>query len=92
VWADIDRDGQDELVTGKRCFAHNGKDPGADMPPCLYYYDWDAAAQQFQRHLIHRGLAGGGLQIRVADLNNDGWPDLAVAGKTGTYILFNQGR
>jgi len=30
------------------------------------------------------------MQICVADLNGDGRPDIAVAGKSGTYILANQ--
>jgi hypothetical protein len=30
------------------------------------------------------------MQIRVLDLNGDGRPDIAVAGKSGTYILMNQ--
>jgi len=92
VFADIDGDGQDELITGKRIYAHNGHDPGADMPPCLYYYKWDRKTLKFTRHLIHQGQAGGGLQIRIGDLNGDGRPDIAVAGKSGTYILFNEGR
>jgi len=92
VLADIDRDGEDELIAGKRMYAHNGHDPGANMPPCLYYYDWDSKRLQFRRHLIHEGKAGGGLQIRVADMDGNGWPDIVVAGKTGTYILFNKGR
>jgi len=32
------------------------------------------------------------MQIAVGDLNADGRPDLAVAGKTGTWLLFNEGR
>jgi hypothetical protein len=31
------------------------------------------------------------MQIRVADLNGDGRPDIAVAGKTGTWLLTNEG-
>ena len=30
-------------------------------------------------------------QIRVTDLNADGRPDIAVPGKTGTWVLFNEG-
>ncbi|MHC4123856.1 MAG: FG-GAP repeat domain-containing protein [Planctomycetota bacterium] len=36
-WADLDGDGNDELITGKRVGAHCGKDKGSKEPPCLYY-------------------------------------------------------
>jgi hypothetical protein len=93
IWADIDGDGQPELITGKRARAHGDKDPGGTEPACLYYYKWDKAAQKFARHTIGapgEGI-GGGLQIRVADLNGDGRPDIVVSGKTGTWLLLNEG-
>jgi hypothetical protein len=31
------------------------------------------------------------MQICVGDLNADGRPDIAVAGKTGTWLLINEG-
>jgi hypothetical protein len=89
--ADIDGDGEEELITGKRVFAHNGQDPGGNEPPCIYYYKWNSKEQSYKRHKINEGLVGIGLQIRTADLNQDGRLDIAVAGKTGTFILFNLG-
>ena len=89
--ADLDGDGQDELITGKRVFAHNGRDPGALDPPCLYYYKWHGDKKEFSRHTVDVGHAGGGLQIRTGDLNGNGRLDIAVAGKSGTYLFFNQG-
>lgn len=91
AWADLDGDGQDELITGKRVYAHNGRDPGGREQPCIYYYDWNPKTLKFTRHTIEEGHVGIGLQIRVADLNGDGRLDIAVAGKSGTHILFNQG-
>lgn len=90
AWADLDGDGDDELVAGKRVLAHNGKDPGSEMPPCLHYYKWDPSAQQFDKHVINRGVVGCGLQIRTGDLDGDGRVDIAVAGKGGTFLLFNR--
>ncbi len=90
-FADLDGDGQDELIAGKRVLAHNGQDPGSADPPCIAYYAWDARLKSFQKHVIDEGRVGGGLQIRTGDLNGDGRLDIAVAGKSGTYILFNEG-
>jgi len=85
--ADLDGDGVDELITGKRYFAHNGSDPGGTESPCLYYFRWDAAAGNFVRHVIDEGRVGCGLQIVTTDLNGDGKIDVAVAGKSGTYVI-----
>jgi hypothetical protein len=59
----------------------------------MYYYKWDAAAKKFDRHNITEpgSGVGTGMQIRVADLNGDGRPDIVVAGKTGTWLLVNEG-
>jgi hypothetical protein len=89
-FADLDGDGKDELITGKRFHAHNGKDPGGKEKPCLYYYTWDAKSLAFTRTVINEGRVGCGLQIACADLNGDGTLDIAVAGKSGTYICFNK--
>lgn len=90
-WADLDGDGQDELITGKRKWAHNGRDPGENDPACLYYYKWNSKALTFTRFEIDVGQVGTGLQIRTADLNGDGRIDIVVPGKSGTCILFNEG-
>jgi hypothetical protein len=93
AWADIDGDRQPELVTGKRVRAHADQDPGSKEPECLYYYHWDKGTRKFTRHTISgpgEGV-GVGMQICVADLNGDGRPDIVVAGKTGTWILLNEG-
>ena len=87
--ADLTGDGKLELITGKRVYAHNGNDPGGKEPPCLFYYTWNTATKKFQRHVIDRGVVGTGLQIRTADLNGNGRLDIAVAGKSGTYIVWN---
>jgi FG-GAP-like repeat/FG-GAP repeat len=87
AWCDLDGDGNPELVTGKRYFAHNGNDPGGREMPCLYYYRWDAKTNQFARHTIEEGHVDCGLQIVTTDLNEDQKVDIAVAGKSGTYLL-----
>jgi hypothetical protein len=90
AWVDLNGDGQEELITGKRYYAHNSRDPGGNEPPCLYYYTWDRKTKSFQRYTIDEGHVGCGLQIVAEDLNGDDKVDLAVAGKSGTYLLLAQ--
>jgi hypothetical protein len=94
VWADLDGDGKGELITGKRVRGHGGRDPGAKEPACIFYYSWDSTARKFIRHTISGpgDGVGTGMQVRVADLNGDGRPDIAVSGKSGTWLLINEGR
>ena len=91
VWADMDADGKPELITGKRVRAHSGRDPGGLEDPVVLIYKWNPNTLEFAKNEIHRGEAGIGLQIRVADMNADGRPDIVVPGKSGTHVLWNQG-
>ena len=87
AFADLDGDGKDELISGKRYFAHNGGDPGGkDMPEINAY---KLVQGEFRKSTIEQGHVGIGLQIATGDLNGDNRIDVAVAGKSGTYILFN---
>jgi len=96
AWEDIDNDGAPELITGKRYYAHSGGDPGAEDPVVMYYFDWDRATLTFTRHTISQGKRGEGpgigLQIRVADLDGDGWKEIITPGKSGTHVLWNLGK
>ncbi len=92
-WADVDGDGAKDLITGKRVRGHAGRDPGGKDPACLYYYTWNPQEQTFTRHSISEAEGvGTGMQIRTADLNGDGRLDIAVGGKSGTWILWNEGK
>lgn len=88
LWTDLNADGQKELITGKRVKAHSGKDPGSDDPIQMFVYSWKDNA--FFKQIICEGRVGTGLIIRDADLNQDGRQDLVVAGKSGTYILWQE--
>ncbi len=90
--ADLDGDGVNELITGKRVRGHNGRDPGADQPPIVRYYVWDGAKKAFDAYTITEGKAGIVLQLRTADLDGDGDIDIIVPGKEGTQILWNKTR
>ncbi|MFK5921668.1 MAG: FG-GAP-like repeat-containing protein [Verrucomicrobiota bacterium] len=97
AWEDIDNDGQPELITGKRYFAHSGSDPGSGDKATVHYYDWDGEAQTWSKpKKIAQGESGKapgiGLQIRVIDMDGDGWKEVVVPGKSGTHIIWNKGK
>lgn len=92
IWTDLDGDGSNEVVTGKRWRGHKGADPGSADPICIARYLWDPIRGTFERDFItYNDKVGTGMQIRAVDLNGDRKLDIAVAGKTGTYVLFNRG-
>lgn len=96
AWDDVDNDGQPELITGKRYYGHSGRDPGANDEITIQYYDWNPKNGTWAKHIISQAPAGKGpgigLQIRVHDLDDNGWKDIIVAGKSGTHILWNNGK
>jgi hypothetical protein len=93
AWADLDGDGEEDLVTGKCIWAHDGGDPGAGDPPAVYYYTWDRAKLAFTRHTMAAPGEGIALnrQFTAVDLNKDGRLDLVAPSKRGLWVLFNEG-
>lgn len=85
--ADINGDGHPDLVTGKRYFAHNGKDPGAFEPAVLYWFEFvPGKTPTWAPHLIDDN-SGVGLQVVVQDINRDGLPDIIVCNKKGLFFF-----
>ena len=90
VLADIDQDGDLDLVTGKRFMAHNGGDPGANEPVGVYWYELErGAVPKWIKHtLTYDQGVGSGLNLRVVDLDADGDLDIVVTGKWGGPAWF----
>lgn len=87
---DMDGDGTLDLVTGKRFFAHGGKDPGAFQPPVLVWFRTvrKNSNVSFEPHLIH-ARSGVGAQVTLADVDNNGRIDVLVGNKLGTFLSLN---
>lgn len=90
--ADINSDGHPDLITGKRYFAHNGKDPGAFEPAVLYWFEFKPGKNPvWTPHLID-DYSGVGLQVVIRDLNEDGLPDIIVSNKKGVFFFEQKAR
>ncbi len=93
AWADIDGDGQPELITGKRYRAHCGRDPGGYDNVGLYYFKW--TGESFAKQVIDFGPArvgsGCGIMFQVVDIDGNGRLDIVAPGKDGLYLFKNLG-
>ncbi len=94
--ADIDGDGLKDLVTGMNKYNWGGhydySYPNEEGDGVVYWFKLvrKAGGQvDFIPHLIYNN-SGISRQPRVLDLNGDGIPDLANAGRTGLFIFFGK--
>jgi len=86
---DINGDGLKDLVTGKRYYAHNGKDPGGKDPQVLYWFELQRPSKGTVRFVPHKidDASGVGTQFEVTDLNADGRPDIVTSNKKGVHVF-----
>lgn len=93
-YLDMDGDGQKDLVTGKRFFAHNGNDPGGKDEVNMFWYHVvrkKGSAPLFERHQILAGKETGvGTQFLVRDMNEDKKPDIILSNKKGVNVLLQK--
>lgn len=89
-FVDINGDGQKDLVTGRRWWAHGPK--GDADPGDAAVLHWFEARRDrtgfttFVPHLIDDD-SGIGTQFAVIDINGDGIPDIVVSNKRGVFIF-----
>jgi hypothetical protein len=92
--ADLDNDGDLDLVTGKRFMAHNGSDPEENAPLGVYWYELKRGpSPTWVKHAItYKEGIGAGMSIAVIDLDGDGDLDIVVTGKWGGPVWFENTR
>jgi len=89
--ADVNNDGNLDIVTGKRWFAHNDTDtdPGSHEPAVLYWFEFTPGkAPYFAAHQIDDD-SGVGLHVVVQDMNKDKLKDIVISNKKGVFYFKN---
>ena len=103
---DLNGDGKPDLVTGKRLFAHHGRDTSCYDPLFAFWYDIQQG--KCVRHVLsfnhlpwYPGVTnqnpapncviGAGMKMYVLDLDKDGDNDVILPGKGGLYVFYNEG-
>jgi Domain of Unknown Function (DUF1080)/FG-GAP-like repeat len=96
--ADVDGDRIQDIVVGKRHWAHldTYSDPDPNGPGVLYWYRTvrnpkAPGGAEFVPELIHN-RSGVGSMVHTADLNKDGAVDIMAATSRGTFIFWGAGR
>ncbi|MHC4444652.1 MAG: FG-GAP-like repeat-containing protein [Planctomycetota bacterium] len=93
VLADIDGDGDADLVSGKRYYAHHGKDPGAEEPAKLMWYELkrEKGKVTFVPHQIDDD-SGVGYVVTPADIDGDGDMDVVSSNQKGVFLFEQMGK
>ena len=88
---DIDGDGVKDIITGKRYWAHMGRDPGETMPTVLYWFkiERNDNGVDFVPYLIGE-QTGLGTQLVVQDFNGDQLPDIIIGNKKGAAVYVHR--
>ncbi len=92
ILADMNNDGLEDLVTGKRYFAHGEHDPGALEPSVLCWYELrrpEPGGAAYTMRVIDND-SGVGTQFEVCDFDEDGLRDVVVSNKKGVHVFLQR--
>ncbi len=91
ILTDLDGDGTKDIISGKRYRGHNGGDPGAMEPQCIFWYKVKKGpAPQFTRYIVtYDENIGMGMNSQAVDIDNDGDIDIIAPGKSGLFVIEN---
>jgi hypothetical protein len=92
ILADMNRDGIMDLVTGKRHFAHQGKDPGGRDSAMLYWFELRRGEKGKVEFVLHEidDDSGVGTQFEVVDMNGDDRLDIVTSNKKGVRVFLQE--
>ncbi|MFV1966172.1 MAG: FG-GAP repeat domain-containing protein [Pirellulaceae bacterium] len=86
----VDMNGDDlpDFVTGKRWWAHGGRDPGGDQPAVMFWFELqrENGKVNWVRHPFDHN-SGIGTQFQVIDVNGDDLLDVVTANKRGVFYF-----
>ncbi len=104
---DLDGDGQPDLLTGKRLYAHHGRDVSCYEPLFVFWYDMKGGT--LNRHILAFShlpnlpddltkrnpppnfVPAVGMKVHIRDMDADGHNDAVICGKGGLYIFYRRG-
>ena len=86
--ADINGDGLQDFVTGKRWWAHAKGDPGGDEAAVMCWFELtrkDGRPEWIRHQFDHD--SGVGTQFELADINGDKLLDVVTSNKKGVHVF-----
>lgn len=86
---DVDGDGAQDIVTGKRWWSHGAKgDPEPGSKPVVYWFQRvrTPSGVDWVPHLVDDD-SGVGVAVTTGDVDHDGLRDVVVGNKRGVFVL-----